>query len=127
MVVEFRHRTGIKTYFKADGFSGRLSKDLETVLYRCLQESLTNVTRHADAGEVKISLQQCWKEVSLCVKDNGKGFDLSSLEFSGEQIGLKGMEERVTLLGGQLKINSSPGKGTEICITVPLFRCQERK
>ncbi len=98
---------------------------LEASVYRIAQEALTNISKHAQASQVKVSFQTTLRNASellrLKVEDNGCGFDLSEInEPSGSQFGLIGMTERAKLLGGQLKIKSCPGEGTSIELEVPL-------
>lgn len=119
MVGDFSHRTGVKVSLDCRGLSRRLPRDTETALFRCIQESLTNVARHAGARRVQVTLQQCRERVTTWVKDDGKGFDPGTLGRVSSQIGLQGMEERVTLLGGEFHIYSSPGGGTEVSISIP--------
>jgi signal transduction histidine kinase len=94
---------------------------LGTVLYRFVQESLTNVARHAKASWVRIDLQQESQSIRCTITDNGIGFDvpvtLNGTEKSG--LGLIGMQERVNSLGGSLAIHSNPGRGTELTVTIP--------
>jgi signal transduction histidine kinase len=80
------------------------------------QESLTNVARHSSATKVEASLNISNDRIILSIADNGKGFDTSRT--SKKTLGLLGMKERATMVGGQLEIISEPGKGTTITITV---------
>ena len=92
-----------------------------TVLYRIIQESLTNVTRHAKASRVQIDVRQENDRIRCTITDNGIGFDvpvtLNRTEKSG--LGLIGMRERVHSIGGALAIQSTPGHGTELTVTIP--------
>jgi PAS domain S-box-containing protein len=97
----------------------RLPQELETVLYRLVQEALTNVARHAQAGQVSISLGQEGDELVLSVADDGRGFRLRPGEI-GEGLGLIGMRERVATFNGQFTIQSQPGQGTCLTVRVPL-------
>jgi signal transduction histidine kinase len=96
----------------------RLPRDLETSLYRIVQEALTNILRHAHAGNVGILLEQTDGWVKLFVEDDGVGF-ASDESTDGEQLGLVGMRERAEMFGGSLSIESSPGSGTAIIVEVP--------
>ncbi|MDD5175154.1 MAG: PAS domain-containing sensor histidine kinase [Sterolibacterium sp.] len=90
-----------------------------TTVFRVVQESLTNVSRHAGASEVNISLQCDKHQFQLLVRDNGRGFDPAVVrEKNG--FGLLGMRERVLALGGRLHIDSAPGKGTTMMIDISL-------
>ena len=119
MTQGFMERTGIVTTLEARGFSERLPLDTETALYRCVQESLTNVARHAKAARVQIQLKQSPAEILICIEDDGIGFQPQNLKISPDHIGLTGMQERIKLLHGSLQIDSGPGRGTRIQITVP--------
>jgi signal transduction histidine kinase len=91
-----------------------------TTLFRVVQESLTNVARHAGASRVSISLQCGQAHYQLKVKDDGKGFDPDRLE--KKTLGLLGMRERVATLGGEIRISSKPGKGTVLEVKIPASR-----
>jgi two-component system, NarL family, sensor histidine kinase UhpB len=121
----FREATGCSIKLDVRGMRGRLSAEVELVLYRVAQEALTNVAKHAKATLVTVDLERTEHDVSLSVKDNGTGFDRSRFSPSdgvGLGLGLFGMEERATLLGGTLRIWSTPGQGTEVFAFVPLHR-----
>jgi len=121
----FRDTTGCQTSLDVRGMRGRLSADLELVLYRVAQEALTNVAKHARAGNVWIDLERTETDVSLSVKDDGRGFDRTRFSPSdgvGLGLGLFGMEERAMLLGGTVRIWSTPGAGTEVFAFIPLHR-----
>jgi signal transduction histidine kinase len=98
---------------------GGLSPALESVCYRVVQEALTNVARHAHAGEVRVALAIRDARVVLEVRDNGRGFTPGD---RGDRVGgrgLVGMRERVELLGGTLRIDTAPGAGTTIRVELP--------
>jgi len=96
----------------------RLPSEVETTLYRIVQEALTNVAKHADATRISILLMRKDEAAVLVVEDDGKGFDLG--EIRPEGLGIAGMRERVGLLGGQLRLEGAPGKGTTLAVEVPL-------
>ncbi len=98
-----------------------LSPLLETTLYRIVQEALTNVTRHAKASQVTITIHQEPQTLRCSIRDNGVGFDISAvLAKTGERgLGLLGIRERLNSLGGSLSIVSDLGQGTELIITIP--------
>ncbi len=101
----------------------RLPAAMETALYRIAQEALTNVARHAAATSAGVILELRQGSVSLIVEDNGRGFEVAALSSAvrdGRSLGLFGMRERATLLGGTLTIESAPGAGTTIFVAVPL-------
>ena len=119
MVHGFMDRTGIQTTVRAYGFSERLPPEMETALYRCIQESLTNVVRHARASRVTVTLVHNAQGLAVRIEDDGIGFEPDSLSISPDHTGLTGMRERVKLLGGELRIKSESGRGTRITINVP--------
>jgi PAS domain S-box-containing protein len=119
----YAQRTGIQTTTTVTNLhSGqlRLAEELETACFRIVQESLTNVARHAQAKNVLINLGTLNDRISLTIKDDGIGFDKHSRNAaSPHPLGLRGMEERALALGGKLEINSAPSQGTEICAHFP--------
>lgn len=103
--------------------SDRLPVPVETALFRVAQEALTNIRKHAQTTRACIVLERCEGQAHLEVRDWGCGFDPSAAERTasvGERVGLAGMRERVALLGGQCVIESCPGAGTRLDVTVPL-------
>jgi signal transduction histidine kinase len=96
----------------------RLPSEIETMLYRTVQEALTNVVKHAEASRVTVQLSQGDNTVVLVVHDDGKGFDPQSARDGG--LGLIGMRERVGLLGGRLSVEASEGAGTMLKAEVPV-------
>jgi chemotaxis family two-component system sensor kinase Cph1 len=97
----------------------RLSSDVETTLYRIVQEALTNVTKHADARRVSIVVAQKDEVVVAVIEDDGAGFDSGQPRPGG--LGLVGMRERVALLGGRLRVEAAPGRGTTLAAEIPLW------
>lgn len=98
----------------------RLPDIVELVCYRIGQEALTNVVKHANPTAVEFSLSLHKDCLELRVKDDGKGFDPNSSKKEGGGLGLVGMHERAQLVSGDLGINSAPGLGTEVILTIPL-------
>jgi signal transduction histidine kinase len=92
---------------------------VETVLYRAVQEALTNVAKHARAEAVKISLERTKDRVIMSVQDNGIGFNHRS---AGRGLGLLGLRERSAALGGSLWIDSRRGGGTTLTMSIPLVK-----
>jgi signal transduction histidine kinase len=102
-----------------------LSPETETALYRIVQEALTNVARHAQADSVSVLLENRGTSVMLIVDDDGTGFDVTRVMGSGaheRNLGLYGMRERASLLGGTLTLESTPGAGTAVFVEIPLKR-----
>jgi len=119
-IDNFIKRTNVKVYLKTKNFKTRLSSEVETTLYRILQEALTNVAKHAKATEVSILVAQDNHRVSLSVKDNGIGFEPEKLTFPKDKLGLLGIKERVKLLNGEFEIRSKANKGTKLSVKIPL-------
>jgi signal transduction histidine kinase len=109
-------RSGIKTEIRLEG-EQRLPIAIEKELYRIVQEGLNNITKHAMAKSVLIGIKINDEVVRLEIKDDGIGFDLASAR-SGGGMGLRGIEERVQKIGAMLNIESSPGKGTKLTVTL---------
>jgi signal transduction histidine kinase len=115
----FGEQTGISVQFQQPlPTSDRLPSEVETALYRIVQESLTNIVKHARAANVSVVLARKDDSVSVVVEDDGVGFDPELVRDEG--MGLVGMRERVALLGGRLAIESRPGAGTTFVAEVPL-------
>jgi PAS domain S-box-containing protein len=116
--------SGFATQFTASLTETRLSSNLETVCFRVVQEALTNVMRHAQAQLVRVELQQQETELHLLIADDGVGFDVEATlaqVVQGTGLGLLGMQERVSLLGGRIEINATQGRGTQIRVYLPLL------
>jgi len=119
-----RNRPGLEVEFQAAGFKKRLPLQMETVLYRILQECLTNISKHARARKVKIFLTFSYPRIILTVKDDGVGYNPRAQAFpaeGGRGIGLLSMRERIASLKGVVTISSAPGKGTTIRVEIPLL------
>jgi signal transduction histidine kinase len=99
------------------------SKQALIALYRAVQEGLTNVQKHAKANAVHLDVQFAEHETTMCLRDNGNGFDLSLLQAlqpeRDGQYGLQGLQERLELVGGRLHIESVPGQGTQLFVAIP--------
>jgi signal transduction histidine kinase len=123
-------RGGFVGRLVADKIEGHYSSMLEIVIFRVIQEGLTNIVRHAHARNVNVELTKQDGQLNLRLRDDGDGFDLSAIEKDtrpGRNLGLIGMEERVLLLGGQFQINSTPGQGTELYACIPLESVTEKQ
>jgi signal transduction histidine kinase len=119
LTESFAEQTGIRVEFVPNlQGSDRLPGEIETALYRIVQESLTNVVKHARAGNVSIVLTRKPASVSVVVEDDGVGFEPG--RETGDGIGLIGMRERVGLLGGRVALESRPGAGTTFVAEVQL-------
>ncbi len=121
MAESFSKRAGINIQVKTKSWEHkRLGSEVETALFRCVQEALTNIARHAAAKEATVLFDQSNGEISVQISDNGIGFMPEAVLNSEKSLGLIGMQERVELVNGRLKILSRPGGGTTIEIAVPL-------
>lgn len=109
----------LKISIEAKGLNERLENNMETVLYRVIQESVNNVIKHAQATELDIVLLCDAEEITVSIEDNGKGFDVKDkINFTG--IGLKNMASRIEFLKGSFEVSSSQGKGTLVAIHIPI-------
>ena len=119
-IHEFSKQHSIAVDFEAVGFENkRLPIDIETSLFRIVQESLTNVALHAHASHVDVLISHRTHHVHAVVEDNGVGFITTSPNIE-KQLGLFGMKERVEMMRGSFTVESAPGKGTTIKVEVPL-------
>jgi signal transduction histidine kinase len=112
--------TGLAVKFQAVGLeSARLPPDVETTLYRVVQEAMTNVMKHAGARVVSVVLERQDGRAIAVVEDDGVGFDPEAAAESG-RLGLIGMRERLALVRGHLEVETRPGAGTTVIAQVPL-------
>jgi len=118
LTASFAEQTGISVDFQTALADERLPEEVETALYRIVQESLTNVVKHARARRVSILLARKEGSVKAVVEDDGRGFDPA--EQAGDGFGLVGMSERLALLGGRLEVESDADAGTTIAAEVPV-------
>jgi signal transduction histidine kinase len=116
---DFQTRSGISCRARVLEVEPRISRDAATAVFRILQESLTNVLRHADATRVDISLQQADNQFMVTIQDNGCGIAPETV-VNPLSIGLTGMRERTLLLGGQFTVHGRPGSGTLVEVRLPL-------
>ncbi len=112
----FSEQTGMRVDLETH-VGDRLPTDVETALYRIVQEALTNIVKHAQASAVSIILTRSAHRITAVIEDNGRGF---TPDGGGDGLGLLGMGERLALLGGKLKIESTAAAGTTIVAEVPL-------
>lgn len=121
-IQSFSNRMNVCSRFEAIGFDEKLPAQIETALYRIIQEALSNVAKHSGADRLEISLEKRNSAIYASIIDNGAGFDLEKVlhpESPERGFGIIGMQERVSLLGGHINIQSTPGLGTHIHIKVP--------
>lgn len=109
----------LKFNFHAEGFDSRPDSNIETILYRVVQECVNNTLKHAQAKHMDISLHKEPRSISISMEDDGKGFDIT--ETAGEEgMGLKNIRNRIRFLKGEVDFDTAPGKGTSIVIHVPV-------
>jgi len=125
-VEEWSERSRIEVDFQSAGLElRRFDPELETALYRIVQEALTNVVRHAHARHVGVVLECRQDLLVVIVEDDGEGFEVEAVLASAplaRKMGLMGMRERVALVGGTMEIESGAGQGTTVLVRVPLGR-----
>jgi signal transduction histidine kinase len=115
----FRARSGFKLDFQCAIGAHNLPAPVERELYFTLREGVLNAVRHSRATELHLSLSQTTKSCEARLRDNGVGFTVAAAEGSNHY-GLRGMKERIRKIGGTLNLQTVPGQGTEIHISVPL-------
>ncbi len=121
LIKEMNKKTEMRASIEAKTELPKFSPEVENTLYRCVQEALLNAARHAFAHNLTVELAFAAGLVTCKIKDDGVGFDTHACPGgSSKHLGLLGMKERVFLVKGTLEINSVPGKGTEIIITIPI-------
>ena len=116
---ETRLHSGLDIEFNMVGFNKRLDPDTETVFYRFTQEALNNVLKHSGAEKFWLSIIKSYPGIIFVAEDDGVGFDTDVVGKDKRSLGLLGMRERASLLGGTFQLRSSPGQGTRIRINIP--------
>jgi len=120
---QFEEEYAITTTVDLQGLES-LSPSVELAVFRILQEELTNVRKHSNADSVRIKTERRGDDLYLVVEDDGIGFDPQSLaaeQESGKHLGLVAIRERAELLGGEMTIDSEPGRGTRIIVRIPMM------
>lgn len=121
LIAELQKRSGLAATFTVSGNAERLQPSTELALFRIVQEALHNVEKHALATVVAVRLAFEDGHLRLIVSDNGQGFKqppTASLFVANCKLGLVGMRERAELLGGTFELETGPGEGTRICVTI---------
>ncbi len=124
LIIQFEANTGNRVEFQVEGELSPVSLPVKIALYRILQEALSNSYRHSGVQEQQVRLSYERGQLVLQVSDRGAGFDPPQLDGPGgtekeEHIGLRGMRDRVVLVGGTFELSSRPGEGTHITVRVP--------
>jgi signal transduction histidine kinase len=102
------------------GFGKRVNLDIESVLYRLAQETLTNTLKHACATRFKLSIIKSYPNIIFLVQDDGIGFDAEKIRGNTPALGLLSMRERAAMLGGNFMLRTSKGAGVRIRIEIPI-------
>ncbi|MEX0678258.1 MAG: sensor histidine kinase [Pirellulales bacterium] len=124
LVNEFNGR-GLAIRFTHSMKARRLAPELESTLFRIVQESLANLARHSQSREGEVKISQRGRTVRVEVRDSGVGFDPDAV--GKGHFGLEGLKERARLAGGSASIHSAPGKGTLVAVVLPLTRTRRRR
>lgn len=125
---EYSKKIGPPVDSHISGFgSRRLSPEIEITVYRIIQEALTNIVKHAEANCVSVIMSLAGSSLTAIIEDDGKGFSIKApmTAGSGKSLGLFGMNERASLVGGTLTIESKPGSGTTVFLQIPLALSRE--
>jgi signal transduction histidine kinase len=124
----FREETGIRVSLSVFAGVEQVNGDKRTVLYRVVQEALTNVARHAQASSVHVKIQKLDGAIRLKIKDDGKGFQEERVlrAKKSKRLGLLGMRERLEMVGGTFAVKSAPRKGTTVIAQIPLTKRRSR-
>jgi signal transduction histidine kinase len=125
----YSKRTRLPVHFHASPQAEKLGSEKKTALFRVAQESLTNVAKHAQASRVEVSIRISGGQVRMEIADNGKSFHVDGKRSGkrNQRLGLLGMEERVRLINGKFTVQSVPGRGTTVRVTIPFSEAQDTK
>jgi signal transduction histidine kinase len=126
-VKEWSHHSGVPAEFVNSGKNTtRFAPETETNLYRIVQEALNNTHKHAKATEASVILDKRGDSIILIIEDDGIGFNPEHKKTRSKGLGLLGMKERATLIGGTVEIESAPKQGTTIYVLVPIVSVKEK-
>jgi signal transduction histidine kinase len=123
----YQTQTGVHVTFEFARLEERLAPEVETTAYRIVQEALTNVARHARVKAAAVWLLAADDALRIQIQDEGLGFDVQAALAAGKRAGVVSMKERAALLGGWLKVDSTPGSGTQVIASLPLSGRLERR
>ena len=116
---DIEKHSGLEIDFSMVGFDERLDRDIETVLYRFSQEAMTNTLKHSGAENFSLAMIKSYPQIIFLAEDDGTGFNAQIIGRDQQGLGLLGMRERTSLLGGTFQLRSNPGEGTRIRIEIP--------
>ena len=127
MIDEFKYKKGLKIEPQFCQMDNLKFQSEPINIYRIIQESLTNIIKHAKATKVDVTFKKNESSLSIIIKDNGRGFSVNKTEKLRQSagLGLSTMEERARLLGGDIRINTSVDKGTEVFLSIPYHEGDE--
>jgi PAS domain S-box-containing protein len=120
LVQRVRAHTGVAVRFRHTGVDRRFSQTVETAAFRIIQEALTNVARHSQVREADLDVRVRDLRLIISVRDAGAGFDAAAIAPRDATQGLRGMSERARLLGGALRVDAAPGRGTHVFAELPV-------
>lgn len=129
-VQDYEEKTKTRTQFELSGKEKRLPSGMEVAVFRLIQEAFSNIQKHANATFASVEIAFLKKSVKIIIKDNGIGFNVEQLDqklMTGSHFGIMGMRERVELLEGKFKIESSPNNGTKITMSIPINSNQKEE
>ena len=117
-----QEKTGVAIELRLEGDEGRADPAVETIVYRLVQEALTNVVKHAAASSAVVTVSKETGRIRVRVEDTGRGFDTSQILSAAEETGLgvRGMRDRVQFFNGRFVVRSAPGSGTVVEAEIPL-------
>jgi signal transduction histidine kinase len=119
MLNRIRRTTGIRLKADINHIDNLVDKKTEIILYRCIQEGLNNIIKHSMASEATLQIRKMTQKLIIILSDNGCGFDPKKITSEKSGLGLRGIRERIDLLGGSCHIQSKSGAGTTIMISIP--------
>lgn len=122
LLDDFSSRTGVKALFVHQPLDHQLDKTTSTAVYRVIQESLSNIARHAKATRVEVEVTVEDEGLVVVVRDDGRGFDQRAIDRAEGGLGLLNMRERLLAVQGSCEVESNPGRGTTVSMYVPLVR-----
>jgi len=118
--------SGVSFVIQGDEGFPRADPDTEIMLYRVIQEAVTNALKHAEPDEITVRFEYAEPKLRVMVEDDGKGFDVEKVASASSGLGLRSIHERVALIGGRIELNSSVGKGTQVLIEVEIPRNSDK-
>jgi len=119
-IQQFTEKHKLDVGIVINGLNGRLPKEVEVAIFRIVQEALTNVAQHAHAKHAQVTIEVFNDEVKVTIEDDGAGFNMDSPKMSDPKLnGLSTMRQRVEMIGGEISIESTPGRGTRIVTALP--------